>query len=98
MPLQPRDVHGGAEIPLQPMEDPTLPYGKQGLVGTYGTVERSRFAGRTCDVVMNTSWSSLLLMHCTPDGNASHCRSSYKTVSGKRDLMVKQGKSVRGPL
>ncbi|GAB0179745.1 AN1-type zinc finger protein 5-like [Grus japonensis] len=46
VPLQPMEVHGGADIPLQPMEDPTL--------------EQVEAPEGGCDPMGNPHWSRLL--------------------------------------
>ncbi|GAB0204038.1 zinc finger and BTB domain-containing protein 5 [Grus japonensis] len=81
VPLQPMEIDGGADIHLQPMEDPTPeqveapegchdPVGSRLLAGPGTHGERSpcwsRFAGRTCDPVGDPCWSSLVLKDCTP--------------------------------
>ncbi|GAB0182020.1 hypothetical protein GRJ2_000667300 [Grus japonensis] len=81
VPLQPMEVHGGADIHLQPVEDPT-PEQEENVTsweahagaGSWQDLwlhgERSprwsRFAGRTCDPVGDPRWSSLVLKVCTP--------------------------------
>ncbi|GAB0210172.1 hypothetical protein GRJ2_003483000 [Grus japonensis] len=67
VPLQPMEVNGGADIHLQPLEDPT-PEQVDVPKGDCDSVESlhwSRFAGRTCDPVGNPCWSSLVLKDCT---------------------------------
>ncbi|GAB0185960.1 zinc finger and BTB domain-containing protein 5 [Grus japonensis] len=81
VPLQPMEDDGGADIHLQPMEDPmselkeavTLWEAHAGAgswqdLWTRGerSPRQSRFAGRTCDPVGDPCWSSLLLKVCTP--------------------------------
>ncbi|GAB0189090.1 AN1-type zinc finger protein 5-like [Grus japonensis] len=53
VPLQPMEVDGGADIHLQPMEDPTLEQmeAPEGDCDPMGSPHWSRFAGRTCDPV-----------------------------------------------
>ncbi|GAB0208729.1 zinc finger and BTB domain-containing protein 5 [Grus japonensis] len=80
VPLQPMEDDGGADIHLQPVEDPTLeqvdaPEGGKAHAGAgswqdlWTCGERSphwsRFGGRTCDLVGDPRWSSLFLKVCT---------------------------------
>ncbi|GAB0187970.1 hypothetical protein GRJ2_001262300 [Grus japonensis] len=74
IPLQSLEVHGGADIHLQPMKDPTPEQvdaqagaGSWQDLWTHGerSPRRSRFAGRTCDPMGDPRWSSLLLKDCT---------------------------------
>jgi len=67
--LQPMEVHGGADLHLQPGEDPTteqveVPCGKLQLMER--SPHWSRFAGRTCDPTGDPRWSSLFLKDCNP--------------------------------
>ncbi|GAB0182501.1 hypothetical protein GRJ2_000715400 [Grus japonensis] len=79
VPLQPMEVHGGADIHLQPVEDPMpeqvdAPKGGCDPMGSLcwsrllaGPVAPwSRFAGRTRDPMVDPRWSSLFLKVCTP--------------------------------
>ena len=52
VPLQPMDVHGGADIHLQPVEDPTL--------------EQVDVPEGDCDPMGDPRWSSLFLKDCIP--------------------------------
>ncbi|KAJ7419743.1 hypothetical protein WISP_52376 [Willisornis vidua] len=75
VPLQPMEVHRGAEEHLQPMDNPTLeqvntprgsdsvgsPHRSRLLTGPLAHGERNRFADRTCDPVGDLQWSSLFL-------------------------------------
>ncbi|GAB0208202.1 AN1-type zinc finger protein 5-like [Grus japonensis] len=67
VPLQPMEVHSGADIHLQPMEDPTLEQVEtpEGGCDPVGSPRWSRFAGRTCDPVGDPCWRSLVLKVCT---------------------------------
>ncbi|PKU39849.1 rna-directed dna polymerase from mobile element jockey-like [Limosa lapponica baueri] len=80
VPLQPVEVHGGADIHLQPMKNPTLeqvddqrrlrPHGKpmleQASGRTCGPLERGAHAGVGLLAVLVTPWrSSLFLKDCT---------------------------------
>ena len=64
VPLQPLEVHGGADIHLQPMEDATLEE-VHAPEGSCDPMERgphqSRFSGRTCDLMGDPHCSSLFL-------------------------------------
>ncbi|OPJ75572.1 hypothetical protein AV530_004877 [Patagioenas fasciata monilis] len=69
VPLQPMEIHSGAEIYRQSMEDSTsdqtdVPRGDWNPIETHG--ERRphwrKFSGRTCD---SHAWSSLFLKECT---------------------------------
>ena len=78
--LQPMEAHGGADLYLQPRDDPTpeqgdvTPWGARAGAGSWQDLwprgERSprwnRFAGRACDPVGDPRWSSLFLKDCTP--------------------------------
>ncbi|GAB0190893.1 AN1-type zinc finger protein 5-like [Grus japonensis] len=66
--LQPMEVHGGADIHLQPMEDPMLEQvdEPEGGCDSMGSPHWSRFAGRTCDPAGDPHRSSLFLKVCTP--------------------------------
>jgi len=66
--LQPKEVHGGADIHLQPVDDPTLEQVDvpEGGCDPAGSPQWSRFAGKTCDAVGGPHWSSLFLKDCTP--------------------------------
>ncbi|GAB0182549.1 hypothetical protein GRJ2_000720200 [Grus japonensis] len=68
VPLQPMEADGGADIHLQPVEDPTPEQvdAPEGGCGPVGSPHWNRFAGRTCDPVGGPRWSSLLLKVCTP--------------------------------
>ncbi|GAB0185878.1 AN1-type zinc finger protein 5-like [Grus japonensis] len=68
VPLQPMEVHGGADIHLQPMEDPTPEQvdAPEGGCDPVGSLCQSRFSVRTCDPMGDPHWSSLLLKDCTP--------------------------------
>ena len=52
VPLQPTEVNGGADLHLQPGEDPTL--------------EQVDVPEGSCDPVGNQCWSSLFLKDCSP--------------------------------
>ncbi|GAB0209734.1 hypothetical protein GRJ2_003439100 [Grus japonensis] len=67
VPLQPMQVHGGADIHLQAMEDPTPEqvHAPKGGCDPMGSLRWSRFACRTCDPVGDTHCSSLFLKYCT---------------------------------
>jgi len=78
--LQPMEVYSGADLHLQPMEDPTPEQadaqrrlwlcGKPVLEQAPGRRERSpcwrRFAGRTCDPLGDPRWSGPFLKDCSP--------------------------------
>jgi len=66
--LQAMVVHGGAEIHLQPREDPMLEQVDvpDGGCDPAESLRWSRFAGRTCDLLGDPHWSSLFLKDCTP--------------------------------
>ncbi|GAB0204275.1 AN1-type zinc finger protein 5-like [Grus japonensis] len=68
VPLQPMEVNGGADIHLQPAEDPTLEQvdAPEGGRDPMGSPHWSRFAGRACDPVGDPCWSSLVPKDCTP--------------------------------
>ncbi|GAB0181776.1 hypothetical protein GRJ2_000642900 [Grus japonensis] len=67
VPLQPMEDDGGADIHLQPMEDPTPEQvdAPEGGCDPMGSSRWSRFAGRTCDPMGDPHWSSLFLKFCT---------------------------------
>jgi len=80
VPLQPMEVHSGAEIHLQPVEsggclkEAVTPWGAHSGAGscqdlrTHGerSSRQSRFAGWACDPLGDPHWSSLFLKDCTP--------------------------------
>jgi len=70
VPLQPMEVHGGADIHLQPVEDPMLEQVDLPEVG-YDPVEspcwsRLLLGPVDSDPVESPRWSSLFLKDCTP--------------------------------
>ncbi|KAM9591242.1 uncharacterized protein ACIBXB_006115 [Morphnus guianensis] len=68
VPLQPMEVNGGADIHLQPLEDPT-PEQVDVPDGGCDPIRRprwSRFSGRTCNTTGDPLWSSPFLKDCTP--------------------------------
>jgi len=67
VPLQPTEVHGGADLHLQPVEGtPRWSRGMpEGGCDPMGSPRWSRFAGRACDPVGDPHWSSLFLKNCT---------------------------------
>ncbi|GAB0189361.1 zinc finger and BTB domain-containing protein 5 [Grus japonensis] len=65
---KPMEDDGGADIHLQPIEDPMLEQ-VEAPEGGRDPVESPRwsgFAGRTCDPEGDPRWSSLILKDCTP--------------------------------
>ncbi|GAB0182007.1 hypothetical protein GRJ2_000666000 [Grus japonensis] len=68
VPLQPMEVHGEADIHLQPVENPTLEQVEVPREGcdSVGSPCWSRFAGRTCDPMGDPRWSSLFLKDYSP--------------------------------
>ncbi|GAB0188261.1 hypothetical protein GRJ2_001291400 [Grus japonensis] len=68
VPLQPMEDDGGADIHLQPMEDPTLEQvdAPEGGCDPVGSSRQSRFAGRACHPRGDPRWNSLFLKVCTP--------------------------------
>ncbi|GAB0184528.1 AN1-type zinc finger protein 5-like [Grus japonensis] len=68
VPLQPMEDDSGADIHLQPVEDP-MSEQVDALEGGCDPMEspgQSRFAGRTCDLTGDPRWSSLFLKVCAP--------------------------------
>ncbi|GAB0190182.1 AN1-type zinc finger protein 5-like [Grus japonensis] len=67
VPLQPMEVDGGADIHLQPVEDPMPEQvdAPKGGCDPVGSLHWSRFAGRTCAPMGDPCWSSLVLKNCT---------------------------------
>ncbi|KAK4810846.1 hypothetical protein QYF61_008818 [Mycteria americana] len=68
VPLQPMEVHGGADMHLKPVEDPT-PEQLDAPEGGCDPVESpcwSRFSDRTCDPMGDPRWSSPFLKDRTP--------------------------------
>ncbi|OPJ73654.1 hypothetical protein AV530_005964 [Patagioenas fasciata monilis] len=67
VPLQPIEVHGGAEIHLQLVEDPCQSrWVPEGGCDPMENPHWSRFAGRTCDPMGEAGWNRLFLKGCTP--------------------------------
>ncbi|GAB0207147.1 AN1-type zinc finger protein 5-like [Grus japonensis] len=66
VPLQPMKDDGGADIHLQPVEDPMPEQveAPEGGCDPVGSPRQSRFAARTCDPVGDLRWSSLVLKDC----------------------------------
>jgi len=60
------EVHGGADIHLQPVEGTPCwsSWMPEGSCDPAGSLHRSRFAGRTCDPMGDPHWSSLFLKGC----------------------------------
>jgi len=67
VPLQPMEVHGGADPHLQPREDPMLEQedASKGGCDPVGSPHWSRFAGRAYDPMGDPRWSSLFLKDFT---------------------------------
>jgi len=113
VPLQPMEVRSGADLHLQPVErTPSqsrwMPEGGSDPVGS---PHRSKFAGRACEPMGDTCWSSLFLKDCTPwkgptlgqfynsctRAKDPQWKSLWRTVSRERDPTLEQPQSVRSP-
>jgi len=65
-PLQPMEVHGGADTHLHPVEDPMLEQvDARRMCNPLEGQRQSRCAGRTCDPTGDPHWSSLFLKDST---------------------------------
>jgi len=109
VPLQPTEVHGEAEIHLQPVED-LMPNkvvtsreahageGSWQDLRTNGksSPSWSRFAGRSCGPAGDMCWSSLFLKDCTP-WEGPMLKQFMKSCSPWEGPRLEQGQSVRSP-